>query len=672
MTDAVTSTLNQLFENNIAAVNKQAQAASNSLSKGLNNSFQSINRTLETKLPKVSQTIAETLNLQDKLVQNSLEDIWQASGGVNNLLTNTTSALSSVKDALIDSVTNDIGPALLDNAQEGIATSIADKLSINTEVVNSFVGDVRQAIGNPFDLTENFSAVGENLQNALSGDSAISLLQSLGDAHLPKVGQSIANALSLDESLVTGSLESIWQASGGVDNLVNNFEGAFSAIKATAYNELKDVITPALLDNAQENLSNAIANKFNVNAGLVNSFVGDIRQAIGNPFELSDNLANVRGAIVELGQQHLASYGKSLANNTAALVSRRANLVKNTFATQGFSAGVKSLTRQFRLLSRLGVLKFKRTLSTLVGGIRLATAQFWLFNASILANPLVAIIAGIVAAVAVVGAIIYKYWEPIKAFMSSMFDGLISALGPVRQALAPVFSALEPIFSGIGSAINWIVDAFSNLFTPVQSTAAELAAFGSIGESVGNVLGAVFAFLLTPIALVAEGIGWLGDKVSAFADFAGDLLGGIVSFFGGGDEDEGEEKRKSAKKIAKKEQQAKQRIKTVASQVTTVSTSAAGNVVDLNNYRVAQSSNRTQRASLSSNQSIRSIHPQRQNVVPIRSQVTKSNVAVNAPITINATANQNPQVIAAMVKVELDKREQQAQLKQRGALYDIG
>ncbi|MCX4026608.1 hypothetical protein H0A36_00390 [Endozoicomonas sp. SM1973] len=672
MTDAVTSALNQLFDNNIAAVNKQAQAASNSLSKGLNNSFQSINRTLETKLPKVSQTIAETLNLENKLVQNSLEGIWQASGGVNNLLTNTTSALNSVKDALIDSVTNDIGPALLDNAQESVATSIADKLSINTGVVNNFVGDIRQAIANPFELAENFSAVGENLQNALSGDSAISLLQSLGDAHLPKVGQSIANALSLDESLVTGSLESIWQASGGADNLVNNFEGAFSAIKATAYNELKDVISPALLDNAQENLSNAIANKFNVNAGLVNSFVGDIRQAIGNPFELGDNLANVGGAIVELGQQHLASYGESLANNTAALISRRANLVKNTFATQGFSAGVKSLTRQFRLLSRLGVLKFKRTLSTLVGGIRLATAQFWLFNASILANPLVAIIAGIVAAVAVVGAIIYKYWEPIKAFMSSMFDGLISALGPVRQALAPIFSALEPIFSSIGSAINWIVDAFSNLFTPVQSTAAELAAFGSIGESVGNVLGTVFTFLLTPIALVAEGIGWLGDKVSAFADFAGGLLGGIVSFFGGDDDEDEDKKEKESNKKAKKEQQVKQRVKTVASQVTTAITSAAGNVVDLNNYRVAQSSNYTQHVSLSSNQSIGSIHPQRQNVVPIRSQATKNNVAVNAPITINATANQNPQEIAAMVKVELDKREQQAQLKQRGALYDIG
>lgn len=204
MTDAVTISLNQIFDNNIAAVGKQAQSASSRLSKELNNSFQTMNSTLEAKLPKISQTIAETINLEQNLVQNSLESVWQASGGIENLLTNTTSALTSVKDTLIDSVTNEIGPALLDNAQETISTSIADKLSVNTDVVSNCVGDIRGAIGNPFELADNFAQVGENLQNALSGESAMNLLQSFGDAQLPKVGQSIANALSLDESMVTG------------------------------------------------------------------------------------------------------------------------------------------------------------------------------------------------------------------------------------------------------------------------------------------------------------------------------------------------------------------------------------------------------------------------------------------------------------------------------------
>ncbi|MBU2713634.1 hypothetical protein, partial [Zooshikella harenae] len=553
MTNAVSLSLNTIFDNTIAAVSKQTELATNELSQSLTKNLQSMaNSVAATKLPVVSQSIANTLKLEQSLVENSLQSIWQASGGIENLLTNTAGALFGVKDAFGNAIQNDIAPALVNNGVESLGNLSSEKMNI-------------------------------------------------------------------DKTLVESSLSNIVASMGGLTNILNDFEGAFASVTSTAVNEFSNVISPALLDNAQDNLSSMIAEKFNVKSDLVHQFVGDIRGAIGNPLNLTENLPaigenlkavlqgnatsdlakdfagqyiggaseailsafkvksevienvatrlttaftsvdnlitdfpqaldNVGNAVVELGQQQLAVLSESLVNNTTALISRRANLVLNTFETKGFSAGVKSLTRQFKLLGRLGFLQARRALLTFTSGIRLATTQFWAFNASLLANPMLALVAGIVAAVAVIGVIIYKYWDPIKAFMSGLFDGLLNAIAPVRQALAPLLSTLEPLFSAIGVAIDWLVSAFSNLFTPVQATASELAELGSLGSTVGNVLGAVFSFLLSPITLVAEGISWLTDKLLGMADLVSSVFGDIISFFSD-DEDENKSSGNKAKNV---------------------------------------------------------------------------------------------------------------------------
>ncbi|MBU2706489.1 hypothetical protein KCM76_10870 [Zooshikella marina] len=621
MTNAVSFSLDTIFDNTVAAVSKQAELSTKELSQSLTKNLQSIADSLAaTKLPVVSQSIAQTLKLEQNLVENSLQSIWQASGGVENLLTNSASALSGVKEAFSSTIKKDVIPALMDSAQNNLSDLLSENFNVKNDLVSQFVGDIRSAIGNPFNLAENLPNIGESLKAALQGDAASNLAKDFAGQYIGGASEAILSAFKVKSEVIENVATRVTTAFTSVDNLITDF--------------------PQALDN-------------------------------------------VGSAIVDIGQQHLTELGESLANNTSALISRRANLVLNTFATKGFSAGVKSLTRQLKLLGRLGFLKARRALITFTSGIRLATARFWAFNASILANPLAAVIAGIVVAVAAIGVIIYKYWDPIKAFMSGLFDGLLNAIEPVRQALAPLFNTLEPLFSAIGTAIDWLVSGFNNLFTPVQATAAELSELGSIGSTVGNVLGAVFSFLLSPITLVAEGISWLTDKLLGMADLVSGVFGNIIGFFSD-DEDENKSSGNKAKSI-KAIQESSLARQTVSAKASTGVPQWRGsttsfdttNVVDLNQYRAvkfqaAYQSDEIKNKSMNGELGINTGALGKQNVTPIKAHSTPQSVAVNAPITINATANQNAQDIAMLVRKELAQREQQAQLKTRGALYDIG
>lgn len=55
---------------------------------------------------------------------------------------------------------------------------------------------------------------------------------------------------------------------------------------------------------------------------------------------------------------------------------------------------------------------------------------------------------------------------------------------------------------------------------------------------------------------------------------------------------------------------------------------------------------------------------------PVSNTSTQTNVSVNAPITINASAGATAEQIAQQVSMELNAREQAAQRRQRGVNYD--
>ncbi|HHB8572312.1 TPA: phage tail tape measure protein [Klebsiella pneumoniae] len=129
---------------------------------------------------------------------------------------------------------------------------------------------------------------------------------------------------------------------------------------------------------------------------------------------------------------------------------------------------------------------------------------------SFLLSPIGLIGAAFVAA----GLLIWRYWEPIKAFFSGFFTGVWQALTPVRAA----FSALAPVFSALGNGIKAIWEWFKNLLTPMQTSKDTLDKCASAGETFGRVMGTALSVLLWPLQQLMNGVSWLLEKLDLIPD----------------------------------------------------------------------------------------------------------------------------------------------------------
>ncbi|HDY3606519.1 TPA: phage tail tape measure protein [Klebsiella michiganensis] len=129
---------------------------------------------------------------------------------------------------------------------------------------------------------------------------------------------------------------------------------------------------------------------------------------------------------------------------------------------------------------------------------------------SFLLSPIWLIGAAFVAA----GLLIWRYWEPIKAFFSGFFTGVWQALAPLRSA----FSSLAPVFSALGSGIKAVWEWFKNLLTPMQTSKDTLDKCASAGETFGRVMGTALSVLLWPLQQLMNGVSWLLEKLDLIPD----------------------------------------------------------------------------------------------------------------------------------------------------------
>ncbi|MGI0120277.1 phage tail tape measure protein [Zooshikella sp. RANM57] len=152
---------------------------------------------------------------------------------------------------------------------------------------------------------------------------------------------------------------------------------------------------------------------------------------------------------------------------------------------------------------------------------RLLTVSQWSLNAAFLANPITWIVAAVVALIAVIGVLIYKYFEPLKAFLTGFWEGFLQGIYPVIESFSPLFAALSPI----GDALAWVwqnIKAvwnwFVNLLQPVQYSAESLESAKNSGVSFGQFVAEALNVLLFPIKLLMAGLGNLVKLISWAAD----------------------------------------------------------------------------------------------------------------------------------------------------------
>ncbi|EIB0218287.1 TPA: phage tail tape measure protein [Escherichia coli] len=169
-------------------------------------------------------------------------------------------------------------------------------------------------------------------------------------------------------------------------------------------------------------------------------------------------------------------------------------------------------------------------IARLTGGvIRLGGAFQWLAGSPMQAllsagrmvfGPLITLLAGISAPVwglialfAAAAVAVIKFWEPIQAFFTGFFNGIMTGLQPVFDAFNAVFAPLAPIFDAIGSAISGVWDWFTKLLEPIKFSSDALETCTTVGETFGRVLGTAISGLLWPLQKLMEGVGWVLEKL---------------------------------------------------------------------------------------------------------------------------------------------------------------
>jgi len=114
-----------------------------------------------------------------------------------------------------------------------------------------------------------------------------------------------------------------------------------------------------------------------------------------------------------------------------------------------------------------------------------------------------------VAALAGVALVVWKYWQPISAFLGGVVEGFKAAAAPISAAFEP----LQPVFQWIGDKVQALWGWFTDLLTPVKSTSAELQSAASIGRQFGEALAAGLNMVMHPLDSLKSGVSWLLEKL---------------------------------------------------------------------------------------------------------------------------------------------------------------
>lgn len=149
-----------------------------------------------------------------------------------------------------------------------------------------------------------------------------------------------------------------------------------------------------------------------------------------------------------------------------------------------------------------GVLRF------LVSG-PLALLRVALYGIFGLLGALLSPIGLVVAALAGVALVVWKYWQPISAFLGGVVEGLKAAAAPISAAFEP----LRPVFQWIGDKVQALWGWFTDLLTPVKSTSEELNSAAAMGRRFGEALAEGLNMVMHPLESLKSGVSWLLEKL---------------------------------------------------------------------------------------------------------------------------------------------------------------
>ncbi|HAP1541982.1 phage tail tape measure protein [Escherichia coli] len=268
------------------------------------------------------------------------------------------------------------------------------------------------------------------------------------------------------------------------------------------------------------------ATAFELPADELSESLGKIAQLYKIPTaaitRTSSALSWLAGAPLALLRRGLASSGNAAGLLTAPLSSlhRTASLTGNVLKTVA-GAPVALLRSGLSGLRAVAVM-FMNPLAALRGGLAatgtvlrvlssgpLAMLRVALYAVSGLLGALFSPIGLVVTALAGVALVVWKYWQPITAFLGGVVEGFKAAAGPISAAFEP----LKPVFQWIGDKVQALWGWFTDLLTPVKSTSAELQSAAAMGRRFGEALAEGLNMVMHPLDSLKSGVSWLLEKL---------------------------------------------------------------------------------------------------------------------------------------------------------------
>ncbi|EFJ0488935.1 phage tail tape measure protein [Escherichia coli] len=220
-------------------------------------------------------------------------------------------------------------------------------------------------------------------------------------------------------------------------------------------------------------------------------------------------LTRVVSRVTALAQAHPA-LTRQLLIAGGALLAMTATVGSLSLAIGVLAGPLAKLRLGFSLLT--GSMNAVRVLPALWG---MVTGSVSLLGGAI--GALFSPVGLIVAALAGAAVLIWKYWDPIRAFFAGvLFSGIMERLTPLRET----FERFGPVFDAIGSGISQVFNWFKLLLSPMESSKETLDKCTSAGEIFGNVLGGALQLVLTPAKMLLDTLAWILEKLGVLPDEA--------------------------------------------------------------------------------------------------------------------------------------------------------
>lgn len=397
-------------------------------------------------------------------------------------------------------------------------------ISKGTEIIG-FMNRVSGISGIAKITEKNMAALGSTLQTAGAGeeDSATAvnaIFTRLSSATKKKPVRGALKAMGLDASQVElgmakdaqGTLMKIVETVkkmpeqkrlGFIADLVGTEHTKTLALLASNTEEWRRQIELANSQSAKGSMGREFDTRMKALSstwGIFKNQLFNLNATIGSALAPTlDNLMKKIGSVVETIRNWIIAHPK-LSSNLMIFV----GVIGGSLTIFGAFATILSfvlypVARLFLGLSKLNILlpKFRSSMASVGGSILRG-----------LLSPLKLL--GFVFsttgfAIAAAALLIYKFWNPIKAFFGGVWEGLKSGLAPVLEKFQPLGTAFGVVVGWIEKAVKW----FTDLLSPVQSTKEDLDAAASAGKKFGEGLSAGIDLALKPLQLLMDGIKWV-------------------------------------------------------------------------------------------------------------------------------------------------------------------